>query len=109
MKTVHYLMCSCVLSLAVLTPATSFAVPTFYTDRPTFDASNHGLSIEDFEEGVVPVNGAVPMDAPLDSTTNNGFFAPGDILPGIRFQDNPGPDANHLFLTGDGGVGLQAK
>ena len=108
MKTVHYLMCSCVLSLAVLTPATSFAVPTFYTDRPTFDISNPGLPIEDFEEGVILVNDVDSMAAPLDSTTNNGFFAPGDILPGIRFQENSGgplrPDG--LAITGAGFGGL---
>jgi len=49
------------------------------------------------------------MDGSLDSTTNNGFFAPGDILPGIRFRENPERANIGLFLAGSGFEGLPSK
>ncbi len=76
---------------------------TFYADRATFDAAFPGVPCEDFEEGTIAPGGVNGIDAPLDSTTNNPpVFVAGDIEPGIRFQDNPGPDANGLVVLGAG-------
>lgn len=65
------------------------AILVFYPDRPTFNAANPGLPVEDFNEGVGIAAG---FPAPLDSTSSNAHFVPGDILPGVSFTDNPGPD-----------------
>ena len=104
MKRLHFLLYACALSLAVLTPATSFAL-TFYTDRPTFNLANPGLPIEDFEEGNVGAGGVISFDGPLDSTSNNTGFMPGDILPGISFVAS----TTDLALTGDGFLGIPTK
>jgi hypothetical protein len=64
----------------------------FYSDRVTFNAVNPGLPVEDFEEGNIQIGGLVGVPAPLDSSSNNGVFSPGNILDGVRFEDNPGPD-----------------
>ena len=76
---------------------------TFYTDRATFDTDFPGLPCEDFEEGVIAPGGVQGIDAPLDNTTTNPpVFSAGDIEPGIRFQDNPGPDPGGLVVLGAG-------
>ena len=74
----------------------------FYSDRGTFNAANPDLPVEDFEEGNLPGIGLAVVPAPLDSSSNNGVFSPGDILDGVRFQDNPSPniDAFGFALIG---------
>ena len=66
----------------------------FYSDRGTFNAANPDLPVENFEEGIFPPGsgGLAVVPAPLDSSSNNGVFSPGDIFDGVRFQDNPSPD-----------------
>ncbi len=105
MKSFRSLLCTCALSLAVLTPATSFAVPTFYTDRPTFNLANPGLPLEDFEEGNVSPGGVVPLNNPLNSMSIDAGFMPGDILPGISFQAS----SDDMVLLGAGIVGNTSK
>jgi len=79
----------------------------YYTSRATFDADTGPLPFfEDFEEGNVNASG--PFGGVLDETTDNGYFKPGDIEPGIRLQDNPGPDSNGLVLI-YGGIGPPTK
>jgi hypothetical protein len=80
----------------LLTAPGAHAVLIFYPDRTTFDAANPGLPVEDFEEGV---GDFTAFDAPLDSTTSNGTFSPGDILPGVSFTDNPGPGSKGLYFA----------
>jgi len=77
----------------------------YYNDRAIFDTDAGPLPIEDFEASSAAPGTINGMDAPLDEFTNNAFFAPGDILPGIRIQDNPGPDAAGLVALGVGGGG----
>ncbi len=74
----------------------------FYADRGMFEVANPGLPVEDFEEGMVAPGGVLGCDAPIDSSTNNACFVPGDILPGVSFSDDPGPDAGGLLLLGAG-------
>jgi hypothetical protein len=71
----------------------------YYTDRAVFDAANPGLLIEDFEDGIIADGAVAGFDGPLDTTTNNALFAPGDILPGIQFDS--AFDGNNLALIGD--------
>ncbi len=81
--------------------------PTYYTDRPTFDAQNPGLPIEDFEEASIGAGTVDSFFSPLDETTTNAYFIPGDILPGIQFTD--GPVANNggqgIAILGSGFMG----
>jgi len=84
------------------------ATLTYYTDRAVFDAANPGLLIEDFEDGIIADGGVVGFDGPLDTTTNNGLFAPGDILPGIQFDSTAGAP-NNLALLGDEFVGANQQ
>jgi hypothetical protein len=71
----------------------------YYTSRSTFDASNPGLPVENFGSGVVPVNSYVIFSGPLSSSTDNGVFSTGSILPGLTLEDNTSP-TNSLVLGG---------
>ncbi len=101
---------------AQATPATQQAAPanvnglTFYTDRTAFDAVCVGLPVEDFEEANIGPFGVVGFARPLDATTNNGIFAPGDILAGLSVT-TIGPDrgGNELAATGAGFGGTPSK
>ena len=76
---------------------------TVYTDRNVFNGAFPGLPIEDFEEGDAPPGDFLVCDAPLDSSGSASCgFAPGDILGGVSFTDNPGPDSGSLILLGVG-------
>jgi hypothetical protein len=74
----------------------------FYGDRSLFDGDFPGLLLEDFEEGSAAPGAVATCAAPLDSSGDGTCFAAGDILDGLRFQDNPGPDATGLALLGEG-------
>jgi subtilisin-like proprotein convertase family protein len=76
---------------------------TIYTSEAVFDGAFPGLPLEDFEEGNAPPGNFSVCDSPLDATGDAtcGFGA-GDILAGVAFQDNPGPDAQSLILLGAG-------
>ena len=73
---------------------------TIYNSRVAFATANPGLAVEDFED----VSFAGPISPafsdPLDSLTNNGIVAPGDILQGVTFStpDNIVPDADLVFV-----------
>jgi hypothetical protein len=85
--------------LMVGTVGRSDAILTFYVNRAAFNAANPGLPIEGFQNANT---GTSVFTGPLDSTTNNAQFSPGDILPGITFTDSPGPDAGAMFVVGPG-------
>jgi hypothetical protein len=76
----------------------------YYTTRVAFnDDGGADLPIEDFEEGNIGAGAVAGMGAPLDEFTNSAYFLPGEIQPGIRLQDNPGPDATAgLAIAGAG-------
>ena len=63
------------------------AALTYYDSRLAFDSSNPGLALEDFEEGTPETN----FDSPLDSTTNNAVFSPGEIVPGVSISTDGSP------------------
>ncbi len=68
-----------------------FGVPgapvlNYFGSRLAFGNAYPGLAVEDFEEGTPDTN----FGSPLDSTTNNAIFSPGDILPGVSFSADPG-------------------
>ena len=62
----------------------SAALPlTYYPSRAAFNAAEPGLPLEVFQ----PINWPAVIPAPLSSTTNNGDFVPGSILPGIDISN----------------------
>jgi len=81
-----------------------------YSSRVSFDLDATGLPVEDFEKGNISAGSAGNFTDPLDSTTNNTYFSPGDILPGLTLQtpfpNDPGFD---LILVGAGTVGNPSK
>lgn len=58
---------------------------TFFSDPAAFAADCPDLLTEDFEEGVGFIVG---FAGPLDESSSNAVFSPGDILPGVSFNSN---------------------
>ena len=101
MKVVIRILAAC----CVLFSATAQAALTVYMDRATFNASNPGLVIEDFEEGIPKIG----FPSPLNSTSDNGAFDPGDILDGVEFVSTElNPDALTI-ADGNDLTGLATK
>jgi len=87
--------------VALCVSQSCYATLTFYSDRTAFALANQGLSIEDFEDGLVWRN----FSSPLDSTSDNDAFNPGDILPGVAFSNSdPAASINDLILVDGSGV-----
>lgn len=82
---------------------------TYYNSRGVFDGDFPGLPVEGFENGNVSANNIISFAAPLNASTNNSAFSPGDILPGIEFTtSNPGyPTA--IVLIGTNYAGVSSK
>src|SRR6188768_3403188 len=89
-----------VMTLIGFAAPASAALLTFDT-RAAFNAAAPGLSVEDFEEGNIGAGGIEGFDDPLDSSTNNVFFAPGDILAGLTL-DASTEEGEDLFILGAG-------
>lgn len=71
---------------------------TFYTDRPTFQAANPGLTPEDYTGTLVPPNDVASCLGPFNSATNNACFAAGAIVPGISME--PSGDDSVVLTVG---------
>jgi hypothetical protein len=84
--------------LSIPASAASQASPlTFYASRADFNAAAPGLPLEVFQ----PINSPAVISAPLSSTTNNGDFVPGSILPGISIRNqNPALSSTGLYIDG---------
>lgn len=97
------LMLLLILGLFVLIPFNAaLAQVSFETNEATFDANNPGLSVQDFQAaGVASGTIRTCTASPINSSTNDNCFSPGDILPGLDFVDNPGPDSGGLLVLGD--------
>jgi hypothetical protein len=76
---------------------------SFYSTRVGFDAANPGLATQTFEVAR-NFGSVVGFDGPLNSSTDDGVFQPGDILPGVAFDSRPplGPGGQGLAVTPDG-------
>lgn len=92
-------------AVARIRQAVGPAAITVYGTRLAFQTDHPGLPLEDFEDGSAPAGGFSTCDAPLDDTGDAACgFAPGEILSGIQFQDNPGPGSGSLLLIGVGTI-----
>lgn len=80
-----------------------------YDSRAAFNADAPGLPIEDWEEGHV-TGPFVFCNPPLNSASNDACFLPGEILPGLEYQDAPlGGGADHVGLGGPGSWSMPSK
>lgn len=70
---------------------------TFYTNQATFTATHPGLLVEDFEESTVSDTGGGGFTGPLNSSTSNAFFSPGDIVSGLNIDNEP---VSTLYASG---------
>ena len=66
------------------------------------DGNHHGLPVENFEAG--QVGGNANFAQPLDSTTNNGYFVPGDILDGLQITTVSTSTPSSSLWGVDGGI-----
>jgi PKD repeat protein len=89
--------------------AAAASEPTFYTDRATFLAQFPDLLLEDFEKGHVPDNDVRACPGPLDSSSDNSCFAPGDLKPGVRYNSELPAGGAEIALVGRGFVGAPSK
>ena len=64
---------------------------SFSASRPDFVAQFPQLPLEDFEAGRVRDADVGNCPGPLDATSDNRCFAPGEIKPGIRFNSDGAP------------------
>jgi hypothetical protein len=92
----------------VLISTTAQAVLITYTDRTTFNSANPGLVTEDFEEGLLGrLVGDFP--SPLDSTSDNVSFDPGDILEGVAFSNSDSVSDDMNITDGTDFPGIVSK
>ncbi len=84
------------------------AAPIFFDNRADFEAAS-GLSgiDEDFEEANLGLSTGLLISNPLDATTDDGIFSPGDIAAGLSFSASI-PGAN-LAILRDGFFGPSKK
>lgn len=97
----------CLAALAGLAAPVDAAL-IFYLDRTSFEAANPGLPTEDFEAANIGAGAAVGFPSPLNSTTSNAYFSPGDVLSGFSLVPTFG-GADAVFLGGDGFGGNATK
>lgn len=91
-----------IAAFSIPASAASQASPlTYYTTRAAVNAVKPGLPLQVFQ----PINFPAVIPAPLSSTTNNGDFVAGSILPGFALiNENPSLSATGLYVDA-GSVG----
>src|SRR6267143_550230 len=80
-----------------------------FDDRATFLAQFPALPVEDFEEGRVADRDAVGCPGPLDATSDNACFHPGEIKAGVRFNSELPAAGAEIVLVGRGFSGAASK
>jgi PEP-CTERM motif len=83
------------ITLAVTAAPVRASVIT-YANRSAFNAAAPGAPVEGFQGANTSATSG--FTGPLSSTSNNGVFSPGAILPGITISTN----SNDMFLAGPG-------
>lgn len=76
------------------------AQAVFTEDEAQFFADNPGLSTQNFSSGKVTPGNIVTCEVPVDSFSSDDCFDPGDIMPGIQFQNGPVPGDFGIVLAG---------
>ncbi|MBN2002566.1 MAG: carboxypeptidase regulatory-like domain-containing protein [Anaerolineae bacterium] len=73
-----------------------------YYDRQDFNADYPDLPVEDYENGSMPPAALDVIPHPLDASSSNAYFDPGDILPGIQFWATNDEGGEELVVLGAG-------
>jgi hypothetical protein len=101
---------TCTFAALLLACATSSAEAAlvFFTDEGAFNAAAPGLAVQTFSAATVVGGDAMFIDNPLNSSTNNGIFASGDILAGLSISATISTGGD-LTVTGVNFAGLANK
>lgn len=84
-------------------------VITHFDDRDVFNAQFPGLPVEDYEEANVLPGEFYGFPGPLDALTDNTYFNPGDILPGLTITSTDPGITDDLVILGPGGFYLMTS
>ncbi|MBE0640177.1 MAG: hypothetical protein IH598_16810 [Bacteroidales bacterium] len=95
-----------VLPAKPLTPTRSMY---YYTDRAVFDAEHPGLPVEGFENSTIGYAQIDVIPDPLNAFSNNAYFNPGDILPGISFWVSANDFGDEFSILGEQYAGNNSK
>ncbi|MCL4246330.1 MAG: IPTL-CTERM sorting domain-containing protein, partial [Candidatus Dadabacteria bacterium] len=103
-KAVLYTPLRVLVSTLILTLAafglTASAQVIFSSDESQFLSDNPDLDFQNFLSAPAPDGNFIVCNAPVDADSSDACFTPGQILPGIAFFDNPGPDAGSMLVFG---------
>jgi hypothetical protein len=72
----------------------------FYCNFTSFDNDYPGLLVQDFSASTVPDHSIHDMPHPLDAATNNDWFNPGDIMPGVQFWASNDHAGDEIVVLG---------
>ena len=98
------------LAVALATAPTAKANFLIFTSQTEFQSIAPGLPRQDFSSADVTAGSFAFVDGPLDSSSDNGVFDRGDIIPGLEISaDGSTPLGNRLYVAGVGTVGNTAK
>lgn len=96
------------LALSVTVLILAFAISAFNasaqvifsSDEAQFLSDNPDLGFQNFLSAPATPGTFIVCNAPVDASSNDDCFTPGQILPGIAFSDNPGPDNGSILVFG---------
>lgn len=82
-----------------------------FTSQSAFQAEAPGLTMQDFSAAQVPAGSSTFVDGPLNSSTDNSVFGPGDIAAGLSISADGSQQSggNRLYVSGVGNVGNTLK
>lgn len=86
--------------LCFATYSTAFSQIIFTNNEVLFIANNPDLVFQNFQAGNVPPGDTESCNTPIDENSNDNCFSPGQILPGIQFQNGPVPFDGGVVLAG---------
>ncbi|MEJ5308968.1 MAG: carboxypeptidase regulatory-like domain-containing protein [Anaerolineae bacterium] len=95
--------------VAPVVPAGAIQGVDFYYDRGAFNADYPGLPVEGYENGTMAAGTLDAIPHPLDEFSDNAYFDPGDILPGIQFWATNDHSGDELVVLGANFMGNPSK
>jgi hypothetical protein len=99
-----------VLGLSVGMGGRAEAGLVIFANQAAFEAAAPGLTSQDFSAANVPDGDFDVMANPLNGSTNNGIFSPGNIKPGLTITATGNhPGDQDLFIDGVGESGNTRK
>ena len=97
-----------VLAIGVASSAAQASL-IFYSSEAAFDAAAPGLATQTFAAATTVAGSIDTMGNSLDSSTNNGIFATGDILSGLSISATGSDPGQDLAIVGTGTYGNTNK